>query len=171
MIFLPVLIRGHRRNDVFLLQITDLSYSSFKIVVQFLWIFTCRNIVASWCKSNKCLGNKLKTTLSDRNCNCIQTCIEKYKMIKANKLQSIQSITVTEQQSNNKITIIEMWHTVGNLPVMWAGSLLWSAGGVSSACRTWQGLCKISYIHSFITQNDRTHLHKIKIQVKNTNKS
>jgi len=29
------------------------------------------------------------------------------------------------------------------------------------------------YIHtySFITQNDRTHLHKIKIQVKNTNKS
>jgi len=33
-----------------------------------------------------------------------------------------------------------------------------------------------TYIHtyctySFITQNDRTHLHKIKIQVKNTNKS
>jgi len=30
-----------------------------------------------------------------------------------------------------------------------------------------------TYIHtySFITQNDRTHLHKIKIQVKNTNKA
>jgi len=27
------------------------------------------------------------------------------------------------------------------------------------------------HIYSFITQNDRTHLHKIKIQVKNTNKS
>jgi len=26
-------------------------------------------------------------------------------------------------------------------------------------------------IYSFITQNDRTHLHKIKIQAKNTNKS
>jgi len=27
------------------------------------------------------------------------------------------------------------------------------------------------HTYSFITQNDRTHLHKIKIQVKNTNKS
>jgi len=29
---------------------------------------------------------------------------------------------MTKQYSNNKITISEMWHTVGKLPVMWSVS-------------------------------------------------